>query len=170
MSFWNSLPQPIVGLAPMDGVTDAAFRLITARHGRPDVLFTEFAAVERIVRGHDSDLVDLWYSEIERPVVAQVFGVNPESFYRVAHVVCELGFDGLDINMGCPAKNIALKGAGAGLIRTPELALNILRRTREGIRDWAAGQRVEGLGLPASAVEAVRRRLRDTRQGNRDHG
>src|ERR1700675_3119001 len=121
-SFWNNIPQPIVGLAPMDGVTDASFRYITARHGRPDLSFTEFTPIERIVSGHDSELTDLRYSEIERPVIAQVFGTNPEAFYRTAHLICELGFDGIDINMGCPSKNIAKTGAGAGLIRTPERA------------------------------------------------
>jgi len=160
MSFWKDLPQPIVGLAPMDGVTDAAFRFITSRHGRPDVLFTEFTAVERIVRGHDPDLIDLRYSDIERPVVAQVFGVDPHSFYQIAHIVCELGFDGLDINMGCPAKNVAQGGAGAGLIRTPGLARTILRRTRQGVFDWAAGQRLEAVGLPEAALSAIRRRIR----------
>jgi nifR3 family TIM-barrel protein len=155
MAFWNKLPLPIIGLSPMDGFTDAAFRFITARHGRPDVCFTEFTAVERIARGHDLDLTDLRYDPIERPVVAQVFGADPEAFYRVAHVVCELGFDGLDINMGCPSKSIAGRGAGAGLIQTPELARRIIRRTRDGVRDWAAGQTLSKAGLPESAVAAV---------------
>lgn len=156
-SFWNDLPQPIVGLAPMDGVTDAAFRYITARHGRPDISFTEFTPIERIVSGHDQDLADFRYSEIERPVIAQVFGTNPDSFYRIAHLVCELGFDGIDINMGCPAKNIAKIGAGAGLIRAPERALEILRRTRQGILDWVSGQEIGSIGLPSGVVESVHR-------------
>jgi tRNA-dihydrouridine synthase B len=156
-SFWNNLPRPIIGLAPMDGVTDAAFRAITARHGGPDISFTEFTPVDRIVRGHDPELSDLRYSEIERPVIAQVFGTEPDSFYRIAHLICELGFDGIDINMGCPSKTIAGAGAGAGLIRTPERAREILGRTRQGIRDWAAGQTIEQIGLPASVVDDVRR-------------
>ncbi|HEY5649391.1 MAG TPA: tRNA-dihydrouridine synthase [Nitrospiria bacterium] len=159
MSFWKNLPQPIIGLAPMDGVTDAAFRLITVRHGRPDVSFTEFTPVERIVRGHDPELTDFRYSEVERPIVAQVFGSDPESFYKTAHVVCALGFDGIDINMGCPAKAIAGKGSGAGLIRTPDLARRILRRTKEGVRDWASGQDLGKAGLPPIVRETVRRRL-----------
>jgi tRNA-dihydrouridine synthase len=161
ISFWNALPRPIVGLSPMDGVTDAAYRLIMARHGRPDVIFTEFTAVERIVRGHDRDLTDLRFNEAERPIVAQLFGIEPESFYRAAHIVGELGFDGIDINMGCPSKNIANRGAGAGLIRTPELAREILRRTRQGIADWAAGQSPDRIGLPEIIIEAVRRHRRE---------
>lgn len=156
-SFWNNLPRPIIGLAPMDGVTDATFRIITARHGRPDINFTEFTPVDRIVSGHDHELSDLRYSEVERPVIAQVFGTEPESFYRVAHLICELGFDGMDINMGCPSKTIAGSGAGAGLIRTPERAREILRRAREGIRDWAAGQAIAELGLPHIVADDIRR-------------
>jgi tRNA-dihydrouridine synthase len=156
MSFWDDLPQPVVGLSPMDGITDAAFRSITARHGGPDVTFTEFIPVDRIVRGDDRSLIGFRYSEHERPVVAQVFGTDPEAFYRVAHVVCTLGFDGIDINMGCPSKNIAGRGAGAGLIRTPDLARAILRRTRDGISDWASGQPLDRTGLSSAVVEAVR--------------
>ncbi|HUK55341.1 MAG TPA: tRNA-dihydrouridine synthase [Nitrospiria bacterium] len=155
--FWNNLPRPIVGLAPMDGVTDAAFRAITARHGGPDLSFTEFVSIDRIVSGYDPDLAELRYAEIERPAIAQVFGTDPEAFYRVAHLIGELGFDGIDINMGCPSKTVARAGAGAGLIRTPERAREILRRTRQGIRDWAAGQAIDRIGLPNSVVEDVRR-------------
>lgn len=155
MSFWKKLPQPIIGLAPMDGITDASYRLITARHGRPDVSFTEFTPVERIAKGYDPNLNDLQYSEIERPIVAQVFGSNPDSFYQVAHLLCELGFDGIDINMGCPARSIAGKGAGASLIQTPNLARQILRRTKEGVRDWATGQSLIEAGLPALIRDSV---------------
>jgi tRNA-dihydrouridine synthase len=157
VSIWNYLPKPIVGLAPMDGVTDAAFRTITARHGRPDLTFTEFVSIDRIVSGYDPDLVELRYSEIERPVIAQIFGTDPEAFYRTAHLICELGFDGIDINMGCPAKNVARAGAGAGLIRTPGLAREILRQTRQGVLDWAAGQDIGRIGLPAVVADDVRR-------------
>ncbi len=156
-SFWNNLPRPIVGLAPMDGVTDAAFRIITARHGRPDLSFTEFTSIDRIVSGYDPNLAELRYNEIERPAIAQVFGTDPEAFYRTAHLICDLGFDGIDINMGCPSKTVARAGAGAGLIRTPERAREILRRTRQGIRDWTAGQAIDQIGLPASVVDDVRR-------------
>jgi tRNA-dihydrouridine synthase len=157
VSIWNGLPKPIVGLAPMDGVTDAAFRTITARHGPPDITFTEFVSIDRIVSGYDPDLMELRYDEIERPVIAQIFGTDPEAFYQTAHLICELGFDGIDINMGCPAKNVARAGAGAGLIRTPGLAREILRQTRQGILDWAAGQDIGRIGLPAVVADDVRR-------------
>ena len=157
MTFWNVLPKPVIGLSPMDGVTDAAFRLMTARHGKPDVMFTEFTHVHDICRGPEFLLESLRYDEAERPIVAQLYGKDPALFYQAAHVVCELGFDGLDINMGCPSRNVASSGSGAGLIRTPDLAHAIMRAARQGIRDWTEGQTLEGAGLKAARADAIRR-------------
>ncbi len=155
-SFWRTLPQPIIGLSPMDGVTDAAFRLIVTRQGRPDVTFTEFTSVGDICRGPDFLLSSLVYSEEERPVVAQLYGKDPDLFYQAAQVVCELGFDGLDINMGCPSRNVASSGSGAGLIKTPDLAHAILKAARQGITDWVAGRSLAAIGLKQSRVELIR--------------
>ncbi len=154
-SFWKNLPQPIIGLAPMDGVTDSAFRYIVANYGKPDIVFTEFTNVHDICSGRLKVLDSLRYSEIERPVIAQIYGKDPALFYQAAHVVCELGFDGLDINMGCPSKNVASSGSGAGLIRTPNLALELMDRTRKGIEDWAQGQSLKDIGLKPSALQAI---------------
>jgi tRNA-dihydrouridine synthase len=154
--FWQTLPQPIIGLAPMDGVTDAPFRLTVAMQGRPDVIFTEFTSVMDVCRGPAHMLSSLVYSEAERPVVAQLYGKDPDVFYQAAHIVCELGFDGLDINMGCPSRNVASSGSGAGLIRTPDLAHEIMRAARRGIADWAAGQSLTGAGLKESRAEMIR--------------
>lgn len=156
MSFWTDLPRPIIGLSPMDGVTDAAFRLVVASHARPDVTFTEFTSVHDVCVGPDYLLSTLRYSERERPVLAQLYGKDPMLFYRAAHVVCELGFDGLDINMGCPSRNVASSGAGAGLIRTPRLAHEIMRAARQGIEDWAAGASLRSVGVKASREALVR--------------
>lgn len=131
----------------MDGVTDAPFRSVMAKFGRPDVIFTEFVPVEAITHNAVRVMQDFLYSEVERPVVAQIYGGDPEAFYKVAHVVCELGFDGVDINMGCPAKKVVHRGCGAGLIQTPELAKAIVRATRMGVQDWANGQELHSLGL-----------------------
>ena len=154
--FWGTLPHPIIGLAPMDGVTDAPFRLTVAAQGRPDVIFTEFTSVMDVCRGPAHLLSSLVYSEAERPVVAQLYGKDPDVFYQAAHIVCELGFDGLDINMGCPSRNVASSGSGAGLIRTPDLAHEIMRAARRGIADWAAGQSLTGAGLKESRAEMIR--------------
>ncbi len=115
----------------MDGVTDASFRYITAKYGRPDVTLTEFVNIQSALYSPHTLLKDFTYSEIERPIVAQIYGKTPELFYKVAHVVCELGFDGVDINMGCPAKKVAASGCGAALIRTPDLAREIIQCSTE---------------------------------------
>lgn len=156
-SFWLRLPRPLIGLSPMDGVTDAAFRLIAARHGRPDVMMTEFTHVEGICRGIPAVLRHLEYDPVERPVVAQVFGSEPAAFYKAAHVVGALGFDGLDINMGCPDKAVAAHGCGAALIQTPERAQAIILAAQAGVRDWAEGRDLASVGLADETVDAVRR-------------
>jgi len=134
--FWEKLNKPFVGLSPMDGITDAPFRYITAKYGSPDVIFTEFVAVEALIRGVERAFADLSFHEIERPVVAQLYGNDPKLFYACAQVVAELGFDGVDINMGCPAKSVQQRGAGAGLIRTPEIAKEIIEQVKKGLQDW----------------------------------
>jgi tRNA-dihydrouridine synthase B len=160
-SFWNKLPQPIIGLAPMDGVTDAPCRTMHGLYGRPDVVLTEFTNVEGLWRGSDRIFRDFLYTPAERPVVAQIFGCRPEYFYRAAHVVCELGFDGIDINMGCPARSIANRGGGAALIRVPETAKAIIRATRQGVRDWANGQTLEDLEMDPSRIQRIRQMNED---------
>lgn len=147
MSFWDKLAKPIVGLSPMDGVTDAPMRFITAKYGKPDVIFTEFVSAEALMRVVDGRirepekvLKDLKYDESERPIIAQLFGRDPEAFYVAAKKVVDLGFDGVDINMGCPSKNVAERGAGAGLIENPDLAGKIIEAVKRGVAD--AGRKI----------------------------
>lgn len=141
----------------MDGVTDACFRSVIASHGRPDVTFTEFTHVHDVCRAPEIHLETLRYSEIERPIVAQLYGNDPELFYLAAQAVCALGFDGLDINMGCPSKSVAASGSGAGLIRTPELARSLIQAAKRGIDDWAGGQTLEQGGFKPARVEVFER-------------
>jgi tRNA-dihydrouridine synthase len=155
MSFWHLLSQPILGLAPMDGVTDSVFRRVVAEKGKPDVIFTEFTNVGDICRGRGACLDSLRYSEIERPIVAQLYGKDPELFIQAAQVVGALGFDGLDINMGCPSKNVASSGSGAALIRTPELALRIIEGARRGLEAWANGQDLRESGMRPAVIETI---------------
>ncbi len=157
MSFWSNLPRLIIGLSPMDGVTDACFRSVVARLGKPDITFTEFTHVHDVCRGPEIRLETLLYSETERPIVAQLYGKDPDLFYQAAHAVCELGFDGLDINMGCPSKSVAASGSGAGLIRTPELARSIMQAAKRGIDDWANGQTLEQAGFKQTRIDAFHR-------------
>lgn len=140
----------------MDGVTDAPCRTIHAIHGRPDIIMTEFTNVEGLWRGSERIFRDFLYTPAERPVIAQIFGCRPEYFYKAAHIVCELGFDGVDINMGCPASSIANKGGGAALIRLPETAKAIIRATQQGVRDWANGQTLEDLGADSQRIQQLR--------------
>jgi len=132
--FWAKLKKPIMALSPMDDVTDAAFRLLVVRRGKPDVFFTEFVAVDGLCsdEGRPRLLKDLRFDESERPIVAQLFGDKPENFARAARLMAELGFDGVDINMGCPVKTVINIGAGACLLNKPELAQEIIQATIEG--------------------------------------
>lgn len=131
--FWKQLKTPIFALAPMADVTDAAFRRMIAKYGKPDIMWTEFVSCDGICsKGREVLMHDLRYDESERPIVAQVFGATPEHFYQTALLVQELGFDGIDINMGCPDKNIQRQNAGAKLIQSPELAKRIIAETKRG--------------------------------------
>ncbi len=133
-NMWRSLPMPFFALAPMAGVTDMVFRRIIARRGKPDVFWTEFVSTDGLCsRGREALMRDLVFSEEERPIVAQIFGATPQHFFETAQLIVLLGFDGIDINMGCPDKAVVAQGAGAALIKTPELASEIIEATREGI-------------------------------------
>lgn len=120
-------------LAPMANVTDAAFRFLINKYGKPDVTWTEFVSVDGLCSaGQEKLLVDFWYSETERPIVAQIFGAQPENFVKVGKLIKELGFDGIDINMGCPDRAVLKQGAGGALINNPKLAQEIILATKEG--------------------------------------
>ncbi len=132
-NFWTNLPRPFFVLAPMADVTDAAFRRIIAKYGKPDVLWTEFVAVDGLLSpGREVLLRDFMYTESERPIVAQIFGGKPENFEKVATMIAELGFDGIDINMGCPDRNVEKQGGGANLIKDPARAKEIILATKQG--------------------------------------
>ncbi len=139
----------------MDGVTDAAFRALMDRVGSPDLLVTEFIPVEGIVRGAVKLLPAFVYHQTKTPTVAQIYGAEVEAYYKAAFIVAAFGFDGIDINMGCPAKNVSRRGAGAGLIQTPEVAQEIVRQTKQGVSDWADGRTMEAVGLPQKIIRAV---------------
>jgi tRNA-dihydrouridine synthase len=111
-----------------------------------------------------------YYSSIERPIVAQIFGVEVESFYKAAVLVCAMGFDGVDINMGCPAKKVAKKGSGAGLIKTPELATKIVEAVKRGVADFANGISLEEAGVHENLIEAVKELKKSGKIGGRKLG
>jgi tRNA-dihydrouridine synthase len=136
-NFWRALPRPVAAMAPMANVTDAAFRRMFAECGKPDVFWTEFVSVEGLLsRGRERLLPDLWFDRTnpsERPIVAQIFGGKPDQFEEVAPLIKELGFDGVDINMGCPDRGVEKSGAGAGLIKDPARAKEIIRALKRGV-------------------------------------
>lgn len=153
--FWkklNNLDKPFFALAPMADVTDCAFRQIIAKYSRhskkgggPDVFWTEFVSADGLAsRGRDKLLVNLKYLENERPIVAQLFGSHPENMRKASKIVADLGFDGIDINMGCPDKAIEKQGAGSAHIKDPDLAQEIIRAAIDG-----------GGGLPVSVKTRV---------------
>jgi nifR3 family TIM-barrel protein len=154
LNFWRRLPRPVYVLAPMVGVTDAAYRRTFARYGKPDVMFTEFVSVDGICSpGQAGILRQLQLTEAERPLVAQLYGALPENFRVAARFVADLGFDGIDLNMGCPAKDVEKYGAGAALIKQPCLAREII----EAARDGAAGLPVSvktRIGYRTSEIES----------------
>ncbi len=138
-NFWHDLPQPFVGLAPMDGITDQPLRQIVARYARPDVIFTEFINVEGLCHNVSRLLEPLRYDQAQRPIVAQLYGKTPKFFQQSTILAAQLGFDGVDINMGCPSKTVAGGGGGAGLIKNPDLAVKIIKAVQQGVQDWADG-------------------------------
>jgi len=132
-SFWQKLPIPFTILAPMEGVTDVVFREIIAQIGRPDVFFTEFTNCDGLVSvGSEKVAQSLKFFNSQKPVVAQLWGSNPETFFLSAQFCKELGFSGIDINMGCPDKSMARKGACSALINNPSLAKEIILATKKG--------------------------------------
>jgi tRNA-dihydrouridine synthase B len=137
--FWATLPRPIIGLAPMDGVGDHPFRQIQKKYGNPAVIYTEFTSVEALCHGDGLSMLNLLYDESQRPIIAQIYGKTPHYFRQVAVLLCELGFDGIDLNMGCPARTVANKGCGAGLICAPDLAQTLIRAVQAGVQDWLNG-------------------------------
>lgn len=127
-SFWQDLPKPFFVLAPMDAVTDTVFRHVVQKAAPPDVYFTEFTNVDSFCspKGRESTRSRLLFTPDEQPIVAQIWGTKPENFATMAQGLAEMGFAGIDINMGCPAKDVIKKGAGSGLIETPALAADII--------------------------------------------
>jgi nifR3 family TIM-barrel protein len=137
--FWTKLNKPIFVLAPMADVTDAAFRRLIAKYGKPDVTWTEFVSADGLVlapeEGKKKLLLDLVYTESERPIVAQFFTSSPDNMRKAAELARELGFDGIDINMGCPVKKVLNQKSCSALIKTPELAKEIIKAAKEGAKD-----------------------------------
>jgi nifR3 family TIM-barrel protein len=153
-NFWKNLKKPIFVLAPMADVTDCVFREMISKYslhgshlGGPDVFWTEFVSADGLAHpeAREKLLIDLKFNkEKESPIVAQIFSSNPENIKSASKLCKDLGFDGIDINMGCPDKSIEKQGAGACMMRTPENAVAVIRAAIEG-----------GEGLPVSVKTRI---------------
>ncbi|CVY03560.1 MULTISPECIES: tRNA dihydrouridine synthase [Staphylococcus] len=133
-NFWNELPRPFFILAPMEDVTDIVFRHVVSEAARPDVFFTEFTNTESFCHpeGIHSVRGRLTFSEDEQPMVAHIWGDKPEQFKEMSFGLADMGFKGIDLNMGCPVANVAKKGKGSGLILRPERAAEIIQAAKAG--------------------------------------
>lgn len=139
-SFWSKLKKPFVVMAPMADVTDAAFRKVVARRGAPDIFWTEFVSADGLYHTREIKKMPdeenplmgiLAKSPEERPIVAQIFGANPETISYTAKLIEKLGFDGIDINMGCPDRAVERQGAGAAMIMNPDRAQEVIRAAQK---------------------------------------
>ena len=133
MNIWDELPKPFLILAPMEGVTDVIFRQVVARAGRPDLFFTEFTNVSSYAseKGRANALERFEITETDKPIIAQIWGKEPTHFAETVKALSTLGFSGVDLNFGCPDKNVNRAGGGAAMIKTPELAVECLRNARK---------------------------------------
>jgi len=134
MNFWNKLPKPFFILAPMESVTDVVFRHVIAHAGKPDVFFTEFVNASSFCskKGVHSTSGRLTFTSDEQPIVAQIWGNKPDEFAKMSIKLAEMGFSGIDINMGCPDKSVVKIGSGSALIRTPEVAGELITAAKKG--------------------------------------
>jgi tRNA-dihydrouridine synthase len=133
-NFWSELPRPFFVLAPMEDVTDIVFRHVVSEAARPDVFFTEFTNTESFCHpeGIHSVRGRLTFSEDEQPMVAHIWGDKPDHFREMSIDLADMGFKGIDLNMGCPVDNVAKKGKGSGLILRPETAAEIIQAAKAG--------------------------------------
>lgn len=131
---WQKLKTPFFVLAPMYDVTDSVFRRVIALCGKPDVMFTEFVSVDGLSHPASRDrMIDYYFSfsREERPLIAQIWGNDPEKFRAAATIIKDLGFDGIDINMGCPDKKVVKAGMGGAMIADPVRAVEVIAATKE---------------------------------------
>lgn len=136
MNVWRSLPQPFFALAPMDDVTDVVFRQIVDFHAPADIYFTEFANADGLQSpGRSAVEKKLLLEEGSKPVIAQIWGKDPEAYYKTAKELASRGFAGIDINMGCPVRAVIKNGCCSALIENRALAQELIVATKSGIAD-----------------------------------
>ncbi len=131
-TFWHDLPRPFFVLAPMEAVTDVVFRHVVAKAGRPDVYFTEFTNATGWFRAGDKAIGGrLIKTDDEMPIVAQLWGSNPEAMVALSNHCAALGYSGIDINLVCPDQSAIKGGGGAQMIRTPAVAAEMIAAAKQ---------------------------------------
>ena len=132
-NIWTILETPFTVLAPMEGVTDCVFRAVIEKAGRPDLFYTEFTNVSSFAseKGRHDALERLTVKEKDKPIIAQIWGKNPEHFGNLAKELESMGFSGLDLNFGCPDRHVNKAGGGAAMIKTPDLAVECIKQAKE---------------------------------------
>jgi len=165
-NFWQTLSKPIIGLSPMDGITDAAYRYIVDKYGEPGVLFTEFVTVEGLAAGATRLMPILAKHNSKTPIVAQLVGSTPDAFYQSTIIAAALGFSGIDINMGCPDKKVMQNKAGAALISNPILTAQIIESVKRACVDWSNGIALIDAGLHQNIIDWFAKNKSSTRIEN----
>lgn len=143
-------------LAPMHDVTDTAFRQTVAHFSKPDAMFTEFVSVDGLTHPQSQEKIThyyLRYNKSEHQIIAQIWGSDPYKFKQSAEYLGKLGFDGIDINMGCPDKSVIKQGGGAALINSPKLAVQIIEATKEGVGNIPVSVKTR-LGFDSISIES----------------
>ena len=131
-NIWKTLKKPFTVLAPMDDVTDDVFRNIVCETARPDLFFTEFTNVEAICSaGRESQIRRFQYSNRQHPIIAQIWGKEPKHYFETTKLIHELGFDGVDINMGCPVRDVFQNGTCSAFIQDHSRAKEVISATQE---------------------------------------
>lgn len=141
MNIWQELPRPFLILAPLEGVADTVFRQIVASCAKPDVFVTEFTSADGFCSpGREIVRENLLFTSSEEPIIAQLWGKNPDTMYETVKAISGMGFSGIDINMGCPDRAVMRSGCGAAMINTPDVARAVIRAVKDGI--YASGRKI----------------------------
>jgi nifR3 family TIM-barrel protein len=134
-TFWQTLQKPIIGLSPMDGITDPAFRAVVDEISHPSVLYTEFVSADGLVRNPKRLLRTFGSHKTNTPVIGQLFGADPVAMQEASAMLLEKTImSGIDINMGCPNRRVASHNGGAGLIKTPLVARKLIEAVKQAIK------------------------------------
>ena len=131
-NIWKTLEKPFFVLAPMEDVTDTVFRHVISKAAKPDLFFTEFTNAASYTNsiGKESLRGRLYFTEDETPIIAHIWGDNPDDFEAMSYGLKEMGYQGIDINMGCPAPNVFKHGRGSGLILRPDVAASLIEAAK----------------------------------------